>query len=141
MAEIAADYVPKTAPSAGRLSFQAGETIYAGALVCIAAGSGLLTLCGVAVTDFFVGIALNGGVSGDDIRVDISGVFLREVTVASAVQTSVMKPVWPANGNPEDIVLTDPAGILAIGFVSRFHSAGIADVKLFTPAEHLAQPS
>jgi len=141
MAEIAADTIFKTAPRAGRMSFEAGETIYAGALVCIAAGTGLLTLCGVAATDFFVGIALNGGVITEDIRVDTSGVTLRHIDIASSVQTSVMKPVWPANGNPEDLSLSDPAGILAVGVVSRFHSGDDCDVMLFTPTEHLAQPT
>lgn len=137
---LSADYVPKIRPNAGRDSFEAGSTIFAGGLVGLSA-DGLLDPVGVAVTDRFVGIALTGGVIGDDIRVDTSGVILREVDVGSSVQASVGDPVWPVDDDPENITLTDPVGILAIGQVIRFHSGDSCDVQLFTPMAHLAQPS
>jgi len=136
MGAITADTILNTRPNAGRDSYEAGATIYAGSLVGVAA-SGLLFPWADTADYEFVGLALTGGVITEDIRCDTSGVILREVTVDSSDQTSVGELVESPTSNIEDSTLTAPTNVGYIGRVVRFHSADSCDVELFTPAVHL----
>jgi hypothetical protein len=120
--------------------------LFAGSLVGIDA-AGFLTSWADTAGHEFQGILLEG-VTGDatpatgqevpEGRVNTRGDTLKGATVASAVQGSVNSLVYASTDNPADFVLTATLNVGAVGWVSRFVSAGVADVTLFTPSEHLA---
>lgn len=145
MGALTANLISETKPRGGRNSYvvKDGVTIYAGSLVNIDA-DGYMDKHADTADLRFIGIALTT-VTGDtdaspatEIRVDESGVTLMKATVASAVQASVNSLVHCITDNPADLTLVAGSNIKAVGVVTRFHEAGIADVELFTPTEHQA---
>lgn len=130
-------------PRAGRSSYVvvSGDTVYAGGFVGITA-AGFLAPLADSVGMKFVGIALQT-VVGDgtkECRVNENGDILKGAAVASAAQSSVNSLVYCETDNPADMDLTASTNIEAIGVVCRYGgSAGVADVKLFTPTEHEAK--
>lgn len=134
----------------------AATVIYDGALVAIAAGGGLENWAGDAVTagntSFFLGVARiteQTGVSAADgeaktgstaldvdAAVDITGVILEQITVTGASDANVGNLVYASDENT--FTTTATAGAAAIGWMTKFFSGSIANVKLFTPGEYRA---
>ena len=119
-------------------------TIYANSLVGVNDAGFVVPWADTANYEF-VGLALARSCTrallsspAEQVRVDTSGVIIRSATVAAAVQGSVGELVYCATDNPADLVLSGPSNVGPIGHVIRFVSAGVADVQLFTPGEHLA---
>lgn len=119
------------------------SVIYQGALVGVAS-SGFLVPWANTAGHRFVGQAV-AGVTGNSAAtppvtaiVDDSGCDLLRAAVTGAVQTSVGALVYSATDNPADLTMSATANVKAVGIVLRFHSAGVADVRLFTPTEHAA---
>lgn len=130
--------------------------IYDGALVAIAAGGGLENWAGDLVTtgntSFFLGVARiseQTGVSAAagesktgstaldvDVAVDISGVILEQVDVASSSDANVGNLVYATDENT--LTMTATAGGAAIGWLTKFFTGTVANVKLFTPGEYRA---
>src|SRR5258705_2022633 len=134
-----------------------GVTIWDGALVGIlrTGGAGLTgridnwtdpAVVETATTMKFLGIARvhnTEGVSGTDsvvgnsagtveVEIDVSGVVLQNnlITLASDVDVGVL--VYSADGNPASLTKTAPGtSNNAIGYVSRFISTKLGDVKIF----------
>jgi hypothetical protein len=145
MANLTADTIHETRPRAGRDSYVVDDTVqlFAGSFVGVDA-SGYLDKWADTAGHEFQGLLLEG-VTGDisalppvEGRVDTSGVTLLSATVAAAVQGSVNALVYCETDNPADMDLTASVSVAAVGWVKRFISAGVADVTLFTPEEHLA---
>lgn len=144
MAAITSSVTHETSPRAGRASYVVsnGVTIPAGALVALGAGGYLTNLTDTLGYEF-VGIALetvtgNTSVSpAVECRVNIEGLTLKGVAVASLTQANVGDLVYCESNNVADMDLTASTNLDAVGYVSRFISAGLGDVTLFTPAEHL----
>lgn len=119
-------------------------TLYAGELVCLNAGGFLAKLADTAGFRF-VGVVqqtvtgATGATPPVEAIVDVSGVTLQNVAIAGTfVQGDVRSVVFNTTGNPADTTKTAPTNLKAIGYASRFRSAGFGDVTLFTPEEHLA---
>ena len=126
----------------GRSAYKAGGTIYAGSLVVVDSTSGLLEALTDAANKQFIGIALEGAESGEDCRVDDSGVILRHVNVTGSDQTDVNVAIWPTDDDPDTLKVDDTSTTIdAIGRVTYFHSGDDCDVELQTPQEHLLQPA
>lgn len=143
MAALTADLISNTKPRAGRNSYvvKNGVQIFAGSLVNIDA-AGYLDKHADTSGHRFIGIAL-AGATGDtsassppEVRVNQEGFTLLKATVASAVQASVNSQVHCTTDNPADLTMVAGSNIKAVGVVTRFHSAGVADVELFSPMEH-----
>lgn len=145
MATLTSGVTHETSPRAGRASYVVadGVTIPAGCFVAIGAGGYLNHLADTSGYEF-IGLALEtvtGDVSASppvECRVNIEGVTLKGATVASVAQANVGDLVYCESNNPADMDLSASANIDAVGYVSRYISSGVADVTLFTPAEHLA---
>lgn len=145
MAALTADLISETKPRGGRNSYvvKNGVQIFAGSLVNIDA-DGFMDKHADTTAHRFIGIALEGATGNTsasppvEIRVDESGTTLRSVTVASAVQASVNSLVHCTTDNPADMTMSAGSHIKAVGIVTRYISAGVADVELLTPAEHQA---
>ena len=76
------------------------------------------------------------------IGVDISGVTLQNITLAASGSLTTHIQIGSlVFGTDENTITTvaDVAG--AIGWITKVYTAGIVDVKLFTPGEHLAGPN
>lgn len=134
----------------------AAGVIYDGALVAIAAGGGLENWAGDLVTagntSFFLGVARiteQTGVSAAagesktgttaldvDVAVDISGVILEQVSVATSSDANVGNLVYASDENTLTMEVTP--GSTAIGWLTKFFSGTNANVKLFTPGEYRA---
>ncbi len=164
MSNKTADTMPyETRPRAGVRSYviDDGVTLFAHSLVGVDA-SGFLDKWANTAAHEFQGLLIDGdrhagtlqsdgtySITGDSTpaagrtapegHVDVSGLTLLSVPVNSAVQGSVNALVYCATDNPADFVLTATANVRAVGWVSRFVSAGVCDVTLFTPEEFLAQ--
>lgn len=143
MANLTVDTLHDTAPRGGRMSFVVADTIvlFAGALVGTNA-AGFLTKWADTAGHKFKGILLapvTGATSATppaEGRVNTEGATLRNVAVASLTQADVNALVYCATDNPADFSLSVATNVKAVGWVSRFISAGRGDVTLFTPSEH-----
>ena len=150
---------------AGQNSYvvEGGQTIYHGALVGIdpnngylqnwsSASAGILRFRGLAmplgatnVAGQTVANAVVGSPSSTpqpECPVNESGLILEGVTVAGALvpgtvgTKGVGTPVYATDENTFTTTATSNVG--AIGEIVRCTTAGVADVRLFTPAEYLA---
>jgi len=142
MANLTVDTIHDTMPrgTGGRMSFVAadGVTFFAGGLVGTNA-AGFLAKWADTAGHKFEGVCLEGAVGdGSTIwaRVDVSGLELLNVAVASAVQGSLNSLVHCTTDNAADFSLVAGSNVKAVGRVSKFRSAGYADVLLYTPQEH-----
>lgn len=115
--------------------------LYAGALVGTDANGFLdnmadtagLKFAGVLMQD-----VLGATATGVEGIVDVSGVTLQNVAIAGIfVQADVNSLIYSGDGNPNTCTKTAATNVKAIGWASRFRSAGFGDVTLFTPEEHL----
>lgn len=134
-----------TTHARGRARFTVANTVqlYAGSIVGTNA-AGYAALWADTAGHQFAGIALEAAL-GDtsasppvEVMLDTSGPIVEDVAVASAVQGSVNSLVYCTTDNLADCTLSAGTNVEAIGYVHRFKSAGVADVCLFTPTEHLA---
>ena len=131
----------ETRPRAGRSSYVvvSGDTVYAGGFVGVN-DAGFLVPWDDTANYEFVGIALQT-VTGDgtlECRVNEKGDILKGAAVASAAQGSVGELVYCETDNPADLDLTASTNVGPVGRVVRYGgTSGVADVELFTPAEHL----
>jgi len=122
-----------------------GAVIYDGALVGINSAGYLVPWADTA-GNVFVGVAVEGPITGNTSAtvppsciVSVEGEELLGVAVASGVQGSVGELVYSATDNSQtDLVLAASTNVEAVGFVTRFVSAGVCDVQLFSTAEYLA---
>lgn len=145
MANLTADKNYFNSDRGGRDSYviSNGVQLFAGALVGTNA-AGFLDKWSDTVGHKFEGILLEGATGNTSAtppvegRVNTSGVLLRSVTVASAVQANVNDLVYCATDNASDFSLSASTNVKAVGRVKRFVSAGVCDVQLFTPFEHAA---
>jgi len=147
MANLTVDTIHDTMPrgTGGRMSFVAadGVTFFGGGLVGTNA-AGFLAKWADTAGHQFAGILLAPCVGSTSAtppvegRVNTEGVVLRNVPVASLTQADVNSLVFCATDNPADFTLSATTNVKAVGWVSRFISAGRGDVQLFTPAEHRA---
>lgn len=131
-------YEHKPRGTTRRYLVKSGVTLYAGALVGTDA-NGFLDKWADTAGHKFEGVCLEGAVGdGSTIwaRVDVSGLELLNVAVASAVQGSLNSLVHCTTDNAADFSLTAGSNVKAVGRVSKFRSAGYADVLLYTPQEH-----
>lgn len=144
MADLTADTTHETLPRAGRRAFVIEDAVelFAGSFVGINAG-GYLEGWEDTAGWTFVGLLLEGD-TGDTSatpppagKVDCSGPTLVAAAVASVADTDMGALVYCETDNPADMDLTASTNVKAVGWVSRFYSAGIADVTLFTPEEYL----
>lgn len=113
--------------------------LYAGALVGVAVGDGLLDNWNNVATSRFAGILLEsvlGATSATPAatgKVDVSGRKLIGVAVAGTpTQAKVLQKVYCQTGNVADLTMT-AATSPAIGYLARFGSASDCDVILFRP--------
>lgn len=120
------------------------SVIYARALVGVNS-SGLLVPWSNTAGLRFVGMNAADGVTGNTAAlppvkaiVDDSGAELLGVTVASAVQASVGALVYCPTDNVADLQLGATANVKAVGIVTELLSAGVCNVRLFTPTEAAA---
>ena len=141
MANLTADTTHETRPRGGVRSYTvlSGATLFAGSLVG-ADAAGFLAKWADTVGHEFQGLLLAGAVGDGTVkgRVDCSGKTIMEATVGSLVQASVNALVYCATDNPADFSLSAATNVNAVGWVSRYNSAGVGEVTLFTPEEHLA---
>lgn len=148
MANLTADTLQKDAARAGRMSFVLTNSlvVYAGSLLCIDTTTGLVIKPTDATTCKFLGVALEGKTGNTsatpptEVRLNIEGVTLKNQTIATfATQAKCGALVYLAStDNPADLTTVAATNMKAVGYASRFISAGVGDVTLFTPAEHLA---
>lgn len=149
MANITADIIHNTKPRGSFKHVRSfvvknATTIYAGALVGTDA-NGFLDHWDDVAGHKFEGVLLEA-VVGDtsatppvEGRVDLSGDTLTSATVASAAQNSVNSLVYCPDDNVANLALSASTNVGPIGRVVRYVSSGVADVELFTPAEHEAK--
>lgn len=134
----------------------AATVIFDGALVAIAAAGSLENWAGDAVTagntSFFLGVARiteqtgvslaageskTGSTALDvEAAVDISGVILEQVSVASSSDANIGNLVYATDENT--LTMTATPGAAAIGWLTKFFSGTNANVHLFTPGEYRA---
>jgi len=130
-----------------------GITIYHGALVGIDPNSGVLQnwSSASAANIRFRGLAmpLSNSILGDEdgtpppeCPVNESGIILEGVTVAGARPANEVgtkgpgQPVYASDENTFTMTATSNVG--AIGELVRCDTAGVGDVRLFTPQEYMA---
>ena len=115
----------------------ASDIFYQGGGMGGVTATGLLTPWNDTSTTQWQGVCVRttGTTAARDlIEVDISGLILTHVPVASAVAASVGERVFCTTDNiGADLALT--ATSLAIGVIIRWVSATDCDVRLFTPTE------
>lgn len=146
MADLAAPKIHKTAARAATKAFVVadGVTLHAGALVGLNA-AGFLAKWSDTAGHKFLGVLLQS-VTGNTSAsppvegiVDVSGVTLKSVTIAGTfVQADLNALIYCATDNSADAKKAADTNVEAIGWASRFHSAGVGDITLFTPEEHQA---
>jgi hypothetical protein len=147
MANLTVSTLPPTSPRAGRESYTLTNAlqVFAGSLLCLDTTTGLVIKPTDAATCKFLGLALtdalgNTGVTPPvEVRINTEGEILRNQTIATfATQAKVGSLVFNATtDNPADFTTVAATNMKAVGVAVRFVSAGVGDVKLFTPAEHL----
>jgi len=156
MADQSTKVVRKTRDSEGRDAFPIadGVTVYEGMLCGLEAG--YINHWADGANDVFLGVVLGGKDRGGDgillgetsdtpppeAWVDTSGVILQHLDSVGGTptQAKVGDLVYSLTSNPDDMTLTAvTANNHPIGILWRFRSATDVDVKLFTPAEMLAQ--
>jgi len=82
---------------------------------------------------------LSTATSATTIGVDVSGVVLRQVSLA--VDLTTTDQLGELVYGTDDNVITPTANSAgAIGIITKIYSASIVDVKLFTPGEYRAVP-
>ena len=146
------------------LQIAAGEVIFDGSLVGVAttasAGSQALVTRWLGTNNNlkFLGVArihqTSASATGDSVTgethatlasapllttigVDVSGVILREVTLATGSLTTNIQ-LGSLVFAPDDNLITTTADVAGpIGWITKVHAAGVVDVKLFTPGEHM----
>ncbi len=145
MANLDAAKIQRTAPRGATKSFVVADTItiYAGALVGLNAG-GYADKWVDQAGHTFLGVALQtvtGNLSASlkpEVMVDVSGVTLRDVTIAGTfVQADLNSILHCATDNAADAKKAANTNTKGIGWASRFASAGVGDITLFTPEEYL----
>ncbi len=121
------------------------DTIYSGGLVG-ANAAGFAIPWADSATDFFLGIAtanstsVSGASPKTRAQVDISGVIIRGIPIASAVQGSIGDQVHCTTDNVRaDCVLDAAATSRGIGIIVRFGTASDCDVKLYSLGEWFAR--
>lgn len=156
MADLAADSIIETRPSAGRDSFPIADGIilFAGTLVQLSSGF-LDHWDDAGAGSTFMGVLLGGddragdgtiiGETSDALppegHVDTSGVVLMHLDSidGTPTQAKVGDLVFAATSNTDDLDLQASGNTDPIGWLIRFRSATDCDVRLFTPSEFLAQ--
>lgn len=118
--------------------------LYAGALVGVAVGDGLLDNWNNVATSRFLGILLEdvlgatGATPAVTGKVDVSGKKLIGVAVAGTpTQAKLGLKVYCADGNVSGLTMTATVSP-AIGYLSRFGSASDCDVTLLRPEDFIA---
>ena len=121
------------------------DTIYSGGLVAISS-AGFAVPWANSATDLFAGLAtadstsVSGASPKTRAQVDISGVIVRGIPIASAVQASVGIQVHCTTDNVRvDAVLDAGATSLGIGVIIRFGTASDCDIKLYSMGEWFAR--
>lgn len=152
MADRTTDKSPpySTAPRCGIQSYRVADGVVLGRGALVQLASGYLDHWDE--TGKFVGIVIGGkdrandGVITGEISdtpiveaiVDESGETLRNVAIAGTfVIGSVGVLVYCADSDPASFTITDTTNP-PVGRAVRWHSNGVGDVQLFTPAEWLA---
>ena len=148
MANLTANTIQPSLPRAGRESYTLTNAlqVFAGSLVCLDTTTGLVIKPTDLATCKFLGIALEdklGNTSATppvEVRINTEGETLKQQAIATfATQSKVGSLVFAATtDNPADFTTVAATNMKAVGVATRFYSSGIGDVKLFTPAEHLA---
>lgn len=146
MADLTVNTLHDTAPKPTRASFvvKNATALVGGTLVGVEAAGFLVNWGPDTAGHYFLGMLLadaTGNTSATppvEGRVNTEGLVIRNVTVASLVQADVGTLVYCGTNNPADFTLTAQTNVKAVGWVSRFISAGRGDVTLFTPSEHRA---
>ena len=148
MANLSADTIQKSSPRGGRESFVLTNAlvVYAGSMLCMDTTTGLVIKPTDLATCKFLGYALEGKTGNTsatpptEVRLNCEGETLKAQTIASfATQAKVGSLVYLAStDNPADFTTVAATNMKAVGIATRFISAGVGDVRLFTPAEHAA---
>ena len=119
--------------------------VYAGSLVGVDNTTGEIKLWADVAAIKFLGLALRdvlgdatpaAGTARPEAEVNTSGVTLEQQAVSAVALTNVGDFIYAADDNVLQLAAT--TNTVAIGRVTRFHSTGICDVKLFTPDVYLA---
>lgn len=143
---------PDYAPNAGRVAHPVvnGDTVYPGGLSGIAMATGMLTPWADTIGLRFRGLALDGQttskeVEGDgtqvpanQMRVDESGVILRDVTVTgSSAATQHGDPVYCTTDNYMDATLTPTINVGPFARILRWKTGTTCDIQVLTPEQAL----
>lgn len=146
MAALAKNTFHLVSPRAGTRSFviKNGVQIYGGTLVGLDANGYLDNWLDTAGLKF-VGLAQHDAL-GDtsaspavEARVSTGGETLENIAIAGTfVQADLNSLIYATSNNPADATKSAATNVKAIGWASRFRSAGYGDITLFTPEEHLA---
>lgn len=120
------------------------DTIFAGGLVGVAAGfavpwsdSATIELLGQATAN---STSVSGASPKTRAQVDIRGVIIRGIPIASAIQTSVGLQVHCTTDNVfADCVLDAAATSRGVGIIIRFGTAADCDIKLYSMGEFAAR--
>lgn len=144
MANLAKNTFHLVSPRAGTRSFvvKNATQLYGGSLVGIDANGYLDNWADTAGLKF-VGL-LQHDVLGDtsaspavEGRVSTQGETIENTAIAGTFVIGDLNAlIYSTTGNPADCTKTAGSNVKAIGWASRFRSAGFGDVTLFTPEEH-----
>lgn len=142
---LTADSFPETvARGVGSIIALNGTTIYAGALVAIDANgfatnwadtSGFVGLAGTALAQAIGDTSASPNV---EVSLNTSGPIYAKVAVTGSTgQTDVGAKCYATDENTFN--LSASTNVYAVGIVTRYYSGTTCDVRLFTPAEYVAQ--
>lgn len=116
-------------------------TVYVGSLLMVDA-NGLLIKPSDVATNRFIGVSVEQKV-GDGtsfIGVNTEGLTLEQVTVTGvSSQAAVGDAVYIATtDNPNDLQVAATTNTKPVGYITRWYSGTICDVRLMSPAEYAA---
>jgi hypothetical protein len=126
-------------PGASTYAGTTSDIFYQGGLVGVVTATGLALPWRDTATDQFQGVCIrttssDGLAALGEVDVDVRGVVITNIPIASAVQASVGERVYCTTDNVEaDCALT--ATSLAIGTIIYWRTAADCDIQLFTPQE------
>ena len=83
---------------------------------------------------------MTGDIS-EDVRAQFNngGLTLEGVAISGLVQDNVGDAVYADGDDPRTLTLSPTSNVQEVGFVERFISAGVGDVKLYSEQEYRAK--
>jgi len=115
--------------------------VFKGSLLALDDSTGYVVLHSDTAGDLFLGICVGGATgnttTGVEATIDETGATIKRINVTgvSAI-THVGDLVYCATDNPADFKVAANTNVRACGKITRWYSAAVCDVRLFTPEEH-----